>query len=60
MAQFEMLQQAVQLEAIDGAPGAVEVPPRLCLLPAVVVVHELVEHELGGLGASDSWGGQDT
>jgi hypothetical protein len=36
-----MLEQRVQLHAVERAPGAVQVLPRLRLLPRVVVVEEL-------------------
>ena len=44
MTELEMLEQAVQSEAVEAAPGAVQVLPGLCLLPAVVVVQELVNY----------------
>ena len=63
--QLEVLQQAVEGEAIDGAPGAVEISSCLRLLPAIVIVHELVEHQLGGFGTAhactaQNGGGQGT
>ena len=44
MTELEMLEQAVQSEAVEAAPGAVQVLPGLSLLPAVVVVQELVNY----------------
>ena len=44
MTELEMLEQAIQGEAVEAAPGAVQVLPGLCLLPAVVVVQELVNY----------------
>ena len=38
-----MLQQRVELHAVECAPGAVEVLSRLRLLPRVVVVQKLVD-----------------
>ena len=49
MRQLEVLEQRVQLHAVEVAPGAVEVLLGLRLLPGVVVVQELV-HDLQGLG----------
>ena len=48
--QFEVLEQAVELPAVERAPGAVQVVSGLRLLPRVVVVLEL---ELDGGSASD-------
>ena len=67
MRELEVLEQRVQLEAVEGAPGAVQVLPRLRLLPAVVVVQELVDdlgrpaaHRLGrGLVMVGRRGGGD-
>ena len=39
-----MLEEAVESEAVEAAPGAVEILPGLGLLPAVVVVQELVNN----------------
>lgn len=39
--QLEVLEEAVELEAVEGAPGAVQVVPGLSLLPGVIVVQEL-------------------
>ena len=39
-----MFEKGKQLEAVEGAPGAVEVLPGLRLLPAVVIVEELVHY----------------
>ena len=44
MTELEMLEQAIQGEAVEAAPGAVQVLPGLCLLPAVVVVQELINY----------------
>ena len=44
MTELEMLEQAVQGEAVEAAPGAVQILPGLCLLPAVIVVQELVNY----------------
>ena len=54
MAQLEVFEQGVEGHAVEGTPGAVEVPTSLSLLPAVVVVHKLVQHKLGRLGAGHS------
>lgn len=42
--EFEVLEQAVQLAAVEGAPGAVQVVARLCLLTRVIVVQELEDN----------------
>lgn len=42
--ELEMLEEAVESEAVEAAPGAVEILPGLGLLPAVVVVQELVNY----------------
>ena len=39
--QFEVFDQAVELPAVEGTPGAVQVFSGLRLLPSVVVVLEL-------------------
>lgn len=39
--QLEVLEQAVELSAVERAPGTVQVVSGLRLLPAVVVVQEL-------------------
>lgn len=39
--QFEVFEQTVELPAVEGAPGTVEVVSGLRLLPSVVVVLEL-------------------
>ena len=44
MGELEMFEKGKQLEAVEGAPGAVEVLPGLRLLPAVVIVEELVHY----------------
>ena len=44
--ELEVFQQGVELHAVERAPGAVEVLPRLRLLPRVVVVQKLV-HDPG-------------
>ena len=44
MTELEMLEQAIEGEAVEAAPGAVQVLPGLSLLPAVVVVQELVNY----------------
>ena len=44
MTELEMLEEAVESEAVEAAPGAVEILPGLGLLPAVVVVQELVNY----------------
>ena len=44
MTELEMLEQAIESEAVEAAPGAVQVLPGLSLLPAVVVVQELVNY----------------
>lgn len=44
MTELEMLEQAIQSEAVEAAPGAMQVLPGLSLLPAVVVVQELVNY----------------
>ena len=44
MTELEMLEEAVQSEAVEAAPGAVEILPGLGLLSAVVVVQELVNY----------------
>ena len=41
--QLEMLQQRVELHAVECAPGTMEILPRLRLLPRVVVVQKLVD-----------------
>ena len=46
VAEFEVLQQGVELVAIDGAPRTEEVVARFGLLAGVVIVNELVEHAL--------------
>ena len=46
MGELEVFQQGVELHAVERAPGAVEVLPRLRLLPCVVVVQKLV-HDPG-------------
>ena len=38
-----MFEEGVELEAVEAAPGTVEVLPGLGLLPAVVVVEKLVD-----------------
>ena len=43
MGELEVFQQGVELHAVERAPGAVEVLPRLSLLPRVVVVQKLVD-----------------
>ena len=42
--EFEVLEQAVELAAVQGAPGTVEVISGLRLLPRVVVVQELKDN----------------
>lgn len=42
--ELEVLEQAVELAAVQSAPGAVEVVSGLRLLPRVVVVQELNEN----------------
>ena len=42
--QLEMFEQWVELDAVEAAPGAVEVVPGLSLLPRVVVVQELIQN----------------
>ena len=44
MAQLEVFEERVELEAVEAAPGTVEVLPGLRLLPRVVVVQELVNY----------------
>ena len=44
MRQLEMFEQWVELDAVEAAPGAVEVVPGLSLLPRVVVVQELIQN----------------
>ena len=44
MTELEMLEEAVESEAVEAAPGAVEILPGLGLLSAVVVVQELVNY----------------
>ena len=39
-----MFEESVELEAVEAAPGTVEVLPGLRLLPRVVVVQELVNY----------------
>lgn len=41
-----MLEQAVELPTVEGAPRTVEVIPRFRLLPRVIVVQELNEDKL--------------
>jgi hypothetical protein len=48
MTQLEMFQKSIQGNAIQRAPGAVQVLTRLRLLSAVVIVQELV-HDLQSL-----------
>jgi hypothetical protein len=48
MTELQMFQEGVQGNAIEGAPGAVQVLACLRLLSAVVVVQELV-HDLQSL-----------
>ena len=44
VAELEVLEQGVELHAVEGAPGAVQVLPGLGLLAGVVVVEELVHY----------------
>ena len=44
MAQLEVFEERVELEAVEAAPGTVEVLPGLGLLSAVVVVQELINY----------------
>ena len=44
MTELEMLEQPIEGEAVEAAPGAVQVLPGLSLLPAVVVIQELVNY----------------
>lgn len=46
MAELEVLEKGVEGHAVQGAPGAVEVAACLSLLSAVVVINELIQHEL--------------
>ena len=39
-----MFEESIELEAVEAAPGTVEVLPGLRLLPRVVVVQELVNY----------------
>ena len=44
VAQLEVFEERVELEAVEAAPGTVEVLPGLGLLSAVVVVQELINY----------------
>lgn len=44
--ELEVLEEAVEFAAVQGAPGAVKVVSRLRLLPGVVVVQKLHEDQL--------------
>lgn len=44
--ELEVLEEAVEFAAVQGAPGAVKVVSRLRLLPGVVVVQKLHKDQL--------------
>ncbi len=49
MAHGHVLEEGVDPATGDGAPGTVQVRPRLCLLQGVVAIEE-VEGDFGGRG----------
>ena len=46
MTKLQMFQQAVELTAIDRAPGAVKILPGLGLLSSVIVINKLIKYSL--------------
>lgn len=44
--ELEVFEQAIELAAVQGTPGTVEIISCFCLLPCVVVVQELVKNTL--------------
>lgn len=46
MTKLQMFQQAIELTAIDRAPGAVEILPGLGLLSRVIVINKLIKYSL--------------